>query len=132
MLETAHVGADADACCVIHGHVDGAVERDDRPPLSASFYANSFYEGRRRVDLSRLATLLDETGGGHANACGCRIQAIDATGAAEDRPVEAEDVERNLAQVARPVGNVARIGVITLPRPASGRTRHPSTLATTS
>ena len=97
-LVTAHVGADADACCVIHGHVDGAVERDDRPPLSASFYANSFYEGRRRVDLSRLATLLDETGGGHANACGCRIQAIDATGAAEDRPVEAEDVERNLAQ----------------------------------
>ena len=32
--------------------------------------------------------------GRSANACGCRIQAIDATGAAEDRPVEAEDVER--------------------------------------
>ncbi|MGB1623077.1 MAG: hypothetical protein ACPHCZ_00010 [Candidatus Poseidoniaceae archaeon] len=97
-LVTAHVGAEADACCVIHGHVDGAVERDDRPPLSASFYANSFFEGRRRVDLSRLATLLDETGGGHANACGCRVQAIDASGDAEDRPVEAEDVERNLEQ----------------------------------
>jgi len=97
-LVTAHVGAEADACCVIHGHVDGAVERDDRPPLSASFYANSFFEGRRRVDLSRLATLLDDTGGGHANACGCRVQAIDASGDAEDRPVEAEDVERNLQQ----------------------------------
>ena len=97
-LVTAHVGAEADACCVIHGHVDGAVDRDDRPPLSASFYANSFFEERRRVDLSRLATLLDETGGGHANACGCRVQAIDATGAAQERPVEAEDVERNLEQ----------------------------------
>ena len=97
-LVTAHVGAEADACCVIHGCVDGAVERDDRPPLSASFYANSFYDGRRRVDLSRLATLLDETGGGHANACGCRVQAIDAAGAPEARPVEAGDVERNLEQ----------------------------------
>ena len=96
-LVTAHVGEDADACCVIHGHVDGAVERDDRPPLSASFYANSFFEGRRRVDLSRLATSLDETGGGHANACGCRVQAINDAGMAVDRPVEAEDVERNLA-----------------------------------
>ena len=97
-LVTAHVGAEADACCVIHGHVDGSVERDDRPPLSASFYANSFYEDRRRVDLSRLATLLDDTGGGHANACGCRVQAIDASGGPEDRPVETEDVERNLEQ----------------------------------
>ena len=96
-LVTAHVGEDADACCVIHGHVDGAVDRDDRPPLSASFYANSFFEGRRRVDLSRLATALDETGGGHANACGCRVQAINDAGEAEQRSVEAEDVERNLA-----------------------------------
>ncbi len=97
-LITAHVGEAADACCVIHGHVDGAVDRDDRPPLSASFYANSFFDGRRKVDLSRLATLLDETGGGHANACGCRVQALSDSGKPEDRPVEAEDVERNLAR----------------------------------
>ena len=96
-LVTAHVGADADACCVIHGHVDGAVERDDRPPLSASFYANSFYEGRRRVDLSRWPRCSMKRGA-VSQRLRCRIQAIDATGAAEDRPVEAEDVERNLAQ----------------------------------
>jgi hypothetical protein len=96
-LITAHVGEAADACCVIHGHVDGAVDRDDRPPLSASFYANSFFSGRRKVDLSRLATSLDETGGGHANACGCRVQALSDSGQLENRPVEAEDVERNLA-----------------------------------
>jgi hypothetical protein len=96
-LITAHVGEAADACCVIHGHVDGAVDRDDRPPLSASFYANSFFAGRRKVDLSRLATSLDETGGGHANACGCRVQALSGSGQPEDRPVKAEDVERNLA-----------------------------------
>lgn len=95
-LVTAHVGAKADACCIIHGHVDGSIDRADRPALSASFYANSFHEGRRRLDLSRLATLLDPTGGGHANACGCRVVALDAAGNPEDRPVRADDVERNL------------------------------------
>jgi hypothetical protein len=73
-LVTAWAGEDADACCIIHGYADGTIETPDRPALSASFYANSFIEnGQDRYDLSRLATSLDPTGGGHANACGCRI-----------------------------------------------------------
>lgn len=73
-LVTAWAGENADACCIIHGYADGSIENPHRPALSASFYANSFIEnGQDRYDLSRLATLLDPTGGGHANACGCRI-----------------------------------------------------------
>ena len=74
-LVTATVGAAADACCIIHGFSDGSIQDADRPPLSASFYANSFIEsGQDRYDLSRLATKFDRNGGGHMNACGCRIQ----------------------------------------------------------
>ena len=74
-LITAFSGKDADACCIIHGYSDGKVGSKTRPPLSASFYANSFLpEGQDRYDLSRLATEFDPHGGGHANACGCRIQ----------------------------------------------------------
>jgi oligoribonuclease NrnB/cAMP/cGMP phosphodiesterase (DHH superfamily) len=75
-LVTAWAGDRADACCIIHGYADGSIETPNRPALSASFYANSFLEnGQGRYDLSRLATAMDPTGGGHANACGCRIQA---------------------------------------------------------
>ena len=74
-LITAFFVKDADACCIIHGYSDGKVGSKTRPPLSASFYANSFLpEGQDRYDLSRLATEFDPHGGGHANACGCRIQ----------------------------------------------------------
>jgi hypothetical protein len=74
-LVTAWAGERADACCIVHGYADGSLTTPDRPPLSASFYANSFLPGGQgRYDLSRLATVLDPTGGGHANACGCRIQ----------------------------------------------------------
>jgi hypothetical protein len=74
-LVTAWAGNKADACCIIHGYDDGSISTPNRPALSASFYANSFLEnGQDRYDLSRLATSLDPTGGGHANACGCRIQ----------------------------------------------------------
>jgi hypothetical protein len=74
-LVTAWAGGDADACCIVHGYADGRLDDPQRPPLSASFYANSFLpQGQDRYDLSRLATSLDPTGGGHANACGCRIQ----------------------------------------------------------
>ena len=74
-LITAHAGVYADACCIIHGYSDGEIGDKSRPPLSASFYANSFLpEGQNRYDLSRLATEFDPHGGGHANACGCRIQ----------------------------------------------------------
>ncbi len=74
-LVTAWAGDRADACCIIHGYADGSLDQPDRPPLAASFYANSFLpNGQGRYDLSRLATSLDPTGGGHANACGCRVQ----------------------------------------------------------
>ena len=74
-LVTAWAGDKADACCIIHGYLDGSIATPNRPALSASFYANSFLkDGQGRYDLSRLATSLDLTGGGHANACGCRIQ----------------------------------------------------------
>ena len=74
-LVTAWAGDAIDACCIVHGYADGGLDTPERPPLSASFYANSFIAGgQHRYDLSRLATALDSTGGGHANACGCRIQ----------------------------------------------------------
>lgn len=74
-LVTATFGDSVDACCILHGYSDGAINDPNRPPLSASFYANSFIEnGQNRYDLSRLATRFDESGGGHMNACGCRIQ----------------------------------------------------------
>lgn len=74
-LVTAWVGDAADACCIVHGYADGDLSTPERPPLSASFYANSFLaNGQGKYDLSRMATSLDVTGGGHANACGCRIQ----------------------------------------------------------
>ena len=74
-LVTAWAGDRADACCVVHSYSDGRVDDRDRPPVGASFYANSFLPGAQGVyDLSRMATSLDPTGGGHRNACGCRIQ----------------------------------------------------------
>ena len=73
-LITSLAGPEALACCVIHGYLDGSIEDSNRPALGASFYANSFRGEENPYDLSLLATLLDETGGGHANACGCRIQ----------------------------------------------------------
>ena len=97
-LVTAVLGAECDACCIIHGYVDGSIDDPDRPALGASFYANSFHAHQHDgFDLSTLATSLDVTGGGHANACGCRIQPVDGRGFIEDRTLEPSDVERNLA-----------------------------------
>ena len=57
---TAHAGEHADACCIIHGYSDGEIGNKLRPPLSASFYANSFLpDGQNRFDLSKLATKFD-------------------------------------------------------------------------
>ncbi len=67
-LVTAWAGDEVDACCIVHGYSDGSIETPERPALGASFYANSFLpQGQGRYDLSRLATALDPTGGGHAN-----------------------------------------------------------------
>jgi len=93
-LITALAGPEAYACCVIHGFMDGSIEDANHPALGASFYANSFRGEKNPFDLSRLATLLDETGGGHANACGCRIQPSDAS----KRALIEGDKEFNLEQ----------------------------------
>ena len=47
-------------------------------------------------DLTTLATAFDVNGGGHANACGCRIQRLSSAGAIEHRAVNVDDVERNI------------------------------------
>jgi len=91
-LVTALAGPEAIACCVIHGYVDGSIENPNRQALGASFYANSFRDEGNPYDLSLLATLLDETGGGHANACGCRIQPSDGS----KRSLNEFDKEYNL------------------------------------
>ena len=44
-----------------------------------------------------MATLLDAHGGGHANACGCRVVPVNDVGEPVARPLEAEDLERNMA-----------------------------------
>ena len=93
-LITSLAGPEALACCVIHGYIDGTIEDSSRPALGASFYANSFREESNPFDLSMLATLLDETGGGHANACGCRVQPADGT----NRKLVDGDKEYNLEQ----------------------------------
>ena len=93
-LITAHFGEQCDACIIIHG--------ENKPlehqwPLSASFYTNSFlHKNGGLFDLTALATAFDLDGGGHANACGCRIQPLSETGNLEIREVELGDVERNL------------------------------------
>lgn len=97
-LVTAHVGEACDACMIIHGHADGVIGGSGRWPLSASFYTNSFLHAEGGIfDLTRLATSFDVDGGGHANACGCRIQPLDGDGAVVKRPVESADIERNIA-----------------------------------
>ena len=95
-LVTAISGDSADACCIIHGQEDGDIDDPANPPLSASFYANSFLETPNRFDLSRMATYLDKNGGGHKNACGCRIQPLTEDGELITRAVNNEDIERNL------------------------------------
>lgn len=91
-LVTAIAGSEAIACCVIHGYMDGSISDPNYPALGASFYANSFRGEDNPYDLSMLATLLDETGGGHANACGCRIQPADGS----SRELIETDKENNL------------------------------------
>ncbi len=97
-LVTAHVGEDCDACMIVHGFLDGAVTIPDRWPLSTSFYTNSFlHTSDGLFDLTRLATAFDQDGGGHANACGCRIQPLSEKGEVEVRTVNEIDIERNIA-----------------------------------
>jgi len=95
-LVTAHFGDRCDACMIIHGYDENS-EDEGRWPLSASFYSNSFlHEGGGLFDLTRLATAFDRDGGGHANACGCRIQPLGPTKQVEERGVGLGDIELNI------------------------------------
>jgi len=95
---TALAGEACDACLVVHGDVGASFGEDGRYPVSASFYTNSFlHRGGGIYDLTRLATRFDPDGGGHANACGCRIQPLDS-GERTDRGVEHSDITANLAE----------------------------------
>ena len=95
-LVTAHFGDKCDACMIVHGYHDLS-DDEERWPLSASFYSNSFlHEEGGLFDLTQLATAFDPDGGGHANACGCRIQPLSNDGRREDRIVEASDIEKNI------------------------------------
>ena len=93
---TAHVGDDCDACLVIHGNVGASFGEEGRYPVSASFYTNSFLHRDGGIfDLTEMATRLDPDGGGHANACGCRIQAMEG-GIRAERDVSVSDIEKNI------------------------------------
>lgn len=95
---TALAGDDCDACLVVHGDIGASFGDEGRYPVSASFYTNSFlHRGGGIYDLTRLATRFDPDGGGHANACGCRIQPL-AGGERVDRAVEASDIDANISE----------------------------------
>ena len=94
---TAMAGDKCDACMVIHGELGATFGEGSNYPVSASFYTNSFLHRSGGIyDLTALATRFDPDGGGHANACGCRIKPIEDQ-EIEDREVSKEDVSRNIA-----------------------------------
>ena len=96
-LVTAFFGDECDACCIVHGNAEGQIGDHSNPPLSASFYTNSFlHQTNGLFDLTKLAKLYDDTGGGHANACGCRIQALNSELELEERETLSSDIESNI------------------------------------
>ena len=81
---------------VIHGDIGATFEEEENYPVSASFYTNSFLHKSGGIfDLTKLATNFDLDGGGHANACGCRIKPIDNK-IVTNREVVREDIESNI------------------------------------
>lgn len=93
---TALAGDKCDACMVIHGDLGATFGDGDNYPVSASFYTNSFLHRSGGIyDLTALATRFDQDGGGHANACGCRIKPIDGLEVA-DRGISKDDIARNI------------------------------------
>jgi len=95
---TALAGDECDACMVIHGDVGAGFGEEDCYPVSASFYTNSFLHTEGGIfDLTQLATRFDPDGGGHANACGCRIQPLE-NGQRDDRIVVSEDIDKNIRE----------------------------------
>ena len=62
---------------IIHGSLDGSFDNGLDYPVSASFYTNSFlHKNGGLFDLTKLATRFDVDGGGHRDACGCRIKPL--------------------------------------------------------
>ena len=95
---TATVGEACDACVIIHGEEGGSIS-GKKPPLAASFYTNSFlHKNGGVVDLTLLATAFDGDGGGHANACGCRIIPLDKFGMIENREPSVADIDDNISR----------------------------------
>ena len=95
---TAFAGDSCDACIVIHGDIGASFGDDVGYPVSASFYTNSFLHREGGIyDLTGLATHFDPDGGGHANACGCRIKPLE-NGKIFDRAVTEDDVLENISQ----------------------------------
>ncbi len=97
-LVTSTFGNDCDACIIIHGYSDGEIGNHNHYPLSASFYCNSFLHPNQGVfDLTKLAQAFDKNGGGHANACGCRIIPIE-NGQIIKRKINNNDIENNISE----------------------------------
>ena len=95
-LVTSIAGGECDACMVIHGDIGAGFDEEGKYPVSASFYTNSFVHNSGGIfDLTKLATNFDPDGGGHANACGCRIKPIDGK-MVTNREVVSEDIESNI------------------------------------
>ena len=96
-LVTAHFGDKCDACMIIHGYHKSHPD-SEKWPLSASFYSNSFLHQNGGIfDLTKLATAFDDDGGGHADACGCRIQPLSVESKREKRDVRSNDIEANVS-----------------------------------
>ena len=95
---TAFAGDDCDACMIIHGSLDGSFDYGLEYPVSASFYTNSFlHKNGGLFDLTKLATSFDVDGGGHRDACGCRIKPLE-NGLPVERRIEQHDIEQNIIE----------------------------------
>jgi len=97
-LVTSTFGNECDACIIVHGYSDGVIGDHSRYPLSASFYCNSFLHNNGGIfNLTKLAQAFDENGGGHYNACGCRIIPLE-DGKIIKREVTHNDIDENINQ----------------------------------
>ena len=95
---TAFAGDDCDACMIIHGSLDGSFDNGLDYPVSASFYTNSFLHKKGGLfDLTKLAKRFDVDGGGHRDACGCRIKPLE-NGLPVERRIEQHDIEQNIRE----------------------------------
>ncbi|DAC69374.1 MAG TPA: hypothetical protein D7I12_04215 [Candidatus Poseidoniales archaeon] len=93
---TAYAGDACDACLITHGDLGVSFGEEDGYPVSASFYTNSFLHKDGGIfNLTTLATRFDPDGGGHKDACGCRIKPLEGSSVV-DRDVTEEDVESNI------------------------------------